>query len=104
MKNLEQKLEDIQEEIDIENTYLSIISDELEFLQENRNIGGKNEQVSVVNLQQASDFYSNKLTSLKMKEIERNKTLKSLNDHKTDLENQIRTLTSQKEYPSGKSW
>lgn len=101
MKNLEQKLEDIQEEIDIENTYLSIISDELEFLQENRNIGGKNEQVSVVNLQQASDFYSNKLTSLKMKEIERNKTLKSLNDHKTDLENQIRTLTSQKEYPSG---
>ena len=75
LTDLEKRLEVIEDKIKLENTYLSIIKEELSFLQDNRNIGGKNEQVSVVNLQQASDFYSNKLTSLKMKEIERTKTL-----------------------------
>ena len=101
LTDLEKRLETIEDKIKLENTYLSIIKDELSFLQENRNIGGKNEQVSVSNLQQTSDFYSNKLTSLKMKEIERNKTLKTLNEQKNDLQNQIKTLTSKKEYPTG---
>jgi hypothetical protein len=98
---LEKRLETIEDKIKLEYTYLSIIKDELLFLEENRDIGGKNEQVSVTNLQQASDFYSNRLTSLKMKEIERNKTLKALNEQKNDLQNQINTLTSKKEYATG---
>ncbi|GAF05367.1 DUF4139 domain-containing protein [Saccharicrinis fermentans] len=101
LTDLEKQLETIEDKIKLENTYLSIIKEELTFLQKNQYIGGKNEQVSVTNLQQASDFYSKKLTSLKMKEIERNKTLKSLNTQKNDLQNQIKTLTSKKEYPSG---
>ena len=70
LTDLEKQLEIIEDKIKFEDTYLSIIKEELSFLQENRDIGGKNEQVSVTNLQQASDFYSNKLTSLKIKEIE----------------------------------
>ncbi len=101
LTDLEKQLESIDEKIIIENTYLSVISEELTFLQENRDIGGKNEQVSITNLQQASDFYSGKLTSLKMKEIERNKTLRTLNEQKNDLQNQMNTLTSKKEYPTG---
>ena len=98
---LENKLETVEDKIKVESTYLSIIQEELAFLQANRDIGGKNEQVSITNLKLASDFYSSKLTSLKMKEIERRKTLKDLNVQKYDLENQIRTLTSKKEYPTG---
>jgi len=101
LTDLEKQLEIIEDKIKFEDTYLSIIKEELSFLQENRDIGGKNEQVSVTNLQQASDFYSNKLTSLKIKEIERNKTLKTLNEQKNNLQNQIKTLTSKKEYPTG---
>lgn len=101
LTDLEKRLESIEDKIKLESTYLSIIKEELSFLQENRDVGGKNEQISVVNLQQASDFYSNKLTALKLKEIERNKTLKTLNEQKNDLQNQINTLTSKKEYPTG---
>lgn len=101
LSDLEKQLEIIEDKIKLENTYLSIIKEELTFLQENRDIGGKNEQVSIINLQQTSEFYSSKLTSLKMKEIERNKTLKTLNEQKNDFQNQIKTLTSKKEYPTG---
>ena len=68
LQDLEKSLETIDSKIKQENTYLSIIKEELAFLQENRAIGGKNEQISIANLQQVSDFYSNKLTALKLKE------------------------------------
>lgn len=101
LTDLENKLAVIEDKIKLENTYLSIIKEELSFLQENRNIGGKNDQVSVSNLQQTSDFYSSKLTALKLKEIERNKTLNTLTEQKNDLQNQMNLLTNKKNYPTG---
>ncbi|MCX6236501.1 MAG: mucoidy inhibitor MuiA family protein [Bacteroidia bacterium] len=101
LQDLEKSIDAIESKIKQENTYLSIIKEELAFLQENRTIGGRNEQISVTNLQQVSDFYSNKLTALKLKEIERNNTLEDLNKQKTDIQNQIKTLTSKKEFPTG---
>jgi len=101
LQDLEKSLETIDSKIKQENTYLSIIKEELAFLQENRAIGGRNEQISITNLQQVSDFYSNKLTALKLKEIERNNTIEDLNKQKTNIQNQINTLSSKKEFPTG---
>lgn len=101
LQALQNDLEALDDEIKVESTYLSIIKEELVFLQENRNIGGKNEVVSVTNLQQASDFYGAKLTALKLKEIERQKTLKTLNAKRSDIQEQMRTLSSEKEFASG---
>ncbi len=101
LTQLENQLDDVNNKIKIEDTYLSIIKEELSFLQANKDIGGKNEQLNVANLQQASDFYGKKLTALKMKEIERNQTLKTLFQKRKDVQNQINTLTSKKEYPTG---
>ena len=99
--SLEEKLEEIESSINLENTYLEIVKEELGFLQENRNIGGKSEELSVPNLKDAANFYSAKLTSLKLKEIEINKRLRELIESKTDLQKQIKTLTSQKNFPNG---
>ncbi len=101
LTQLESQLDEVNNKIKIEDTYLAIIKEELSFLQANKDIGGKNEQLSVTNLQQASEFYGKKLTALKMKEIERNQTLKKLNQQRKDLQNQINTITSKKEYPTG---
>lgn len=99
--SLEEKLEEIESSINLENTYLEIVKEELGFLQENRNIGGKSEELSVPNLKDAANFYSAKLTSLKLKEIEINERLRELIELKTDLQKQIKTLTSQKNFPNG---
>ena len=101
LQELEKSLELIESKIKLENTYLSIVHEELTFLKENRAIGGKNEAVSMVNLQQVSDFYSTRLTALHLKMIERSATLEELNRQKADLQNQVNTLSSKKEYPAG---
>jgi hypothetical protein len=101
LSDLEKQLEAVDEKIAVENAYLSVINEDLLFLAQNRNIGGKNDQVNVNNLQLASDFFNSKLTALKMKQIERNKTLNALNEQRNKLQNQINTLSSKKEYPGG---
>lgn len=101
ISDLEKQLKSVMDKINLENTHLSIINEELTFLKDNRSIGGKNEQINLVNLQQVSAFYGKKLTALKMKEIERKKTLKNLNDLRYDLQKQINTINNEKEYPSG---
>ncbi|HET6555739.1 MAG TPA: mucoidy inhibitor MuiA family protein [Prolixibacteraceae bacterium] len=101
LQELEKSLKDVEYKIKQETAYQSIIHAELLFLEENRAIGGKNEQITVTNLQQVADFYSNKVTALKLKEIERYNTIENLNKEKASIENQIQTLTSKKEFPAG---
>ncbi|WP_282016578.1 DUF4139 domain-containing protein [Marinifilum flexuosum] len=101
LKSLQENLEQIRLKIELENAHLSVIGEELDFLKDNREIGGKNEQVSLSNLQQTADYYSKKLTSLKLKQIERRNTLRDLHKKKLDIENQMRNLSSEKEYPTG---
>jgi hypothetical protein len=97
---LERLLKTIQSKTLLERTHLSIISEEVLFLNKNRKIGGT-ETVSVTNLKDAYLFYGEKLTALKLKEIERKETLEELLKEEFNLKNQIKTLSSKKEYASG---
>ncbi len=99
--DLEVKFQALENKINLEKTYLDILKEELVFLQENRTIGGKNQELSVANLKEASNFYSTKLTSLKLKEIEINNRLHDLYKSKSDLDNQIKTITSKRDFPNG---
>lgn len=101
VKKVEEKLYDLNGQIKLEETYLSILKEELTFLNDNRIIGGKNNELNISTLKEASEFYSSKLTALKLKEIERNKTLENLRKQKNELQNQLNTLTSKKEFASG---
>jgi uncharacterized protein DUF4139/uncharacterized protein DUF4140 len=101
LSGLETKYKSIEGKIKVEQAHLYVIDEEIVFLQENRKIGGKNQELSVSNLKAASEFYSARLTSLKLERIERQNTLSSLGE---DLENtgkQINMLSSTKEFPSG---
>jgi hypothetical protein len=98
---LEAKLTDVENSIRLENTHLSILREEVGFLRDNRVIGGRNQEVSVTNLQEASNFYGSKLSALMLTEIELVKRLTDLNREKQEIENQIRTMTGQQEYPGG---
>ena len=102
IKRLQASIDEINDKLSLENTYLSIIADKLKFLQENTNFAAKNEKLNMSDLQQASDYYGNTLTALKLSEIERNKTVASLNRQKSMLQNQINALTgTNKESPTG---
>lgn len=99
--DLEIKLDQLTEKIKLENTHLSILKEELIFLQENRNIGGKNQELNVNNLKDAAAFYNTRITAIKLKEIERNATIMLYSKQVDDLQKQINTISSKKEFANG---
>lgn len=99
--NLEKKLELVKKELRREKAYLEVITEEMDFLKENKNIGGKNQVLDVGNLQSATNYYSQKMTELKMAEIERKEKIEKINWEKQDIEDQINNLSSSKIYAKG---
>jgi hypothetical protein len=98
--DLEAKLEGVMEKLQMERTYLAILAEEIGFLQANKVIGG-NQTLNAATLKSAADYYSAQLTSLKMKEFQRNKTVQELIIQERDIRNQINTITGKKEYANG---
>ncbi|RZT96258.1 uncharacterized protein (TIGR02231 family) [Ancylomarina subtilis] len=98
---IESKLKDLNKQLRLEEVYMSIINEELSLLKENCAISGKYNQVSMANLKEASDFYSTKLTALKLKKIERENTQSELMKKRSGLENQLKTISSKKIYANG---
>lgn len=99
--DLDAKFNDIEDKLKLENAYLAILKEELSFLRENKVIGGKNQELSVVNFKEASTFYSAKMTSLKLKEIELEETIANLEKQKSDIKSQVNSLSSKKEFANG---
>lgn len=104
LKRLETLQREAKDKLDIENALLTVVKEDIMFLQTNKNIGGKDQTLSVTDLQQTSDFYSKRLSSLKLQELDRIKTLSKLNEQINDINNQIQTITSIKEFATGEVW
>jgi len=101
LSDLETKYKTVEGKMKVEQAHLSVIDEEIVFLQENRKIGGKNQELSVTNLKEASEFYSARLISLKLERIERQNSIKTLMEEIGKIGNEINMLSSTKEFPSG---
>ena len=99
--SLEAKLKELQEKIKIEGTHLEVIQEDMAFLKENRSLSGKDQALSAAALKEGSDFFSQRLTSLKMKNIEHNNTRNELYKQSNAIQNQINALTGKREYANG---
>jgi len=101
LSDLQTKYKSLEGKIKVEQAHLYVIDEEIVFLQENRKIGGKNQELSVVNLKEASEFYSARLTTLKLGRIERLNSITALKEDLGKIARQINGRSSAKEFPSG---
>jgi Domain of unknown function (DUF4139)/N-terminal domain of unknown function (DUF4140) len=101
LEEMNSKLLVIDDKLKVENTNLIVINEQLEFYKDNRVIGGRNQETSLTNLKETSNYYGDRISSLRMKEIDVNKTIANYNKEKAAINNQIKQLGSNKIYPSG---
>lgn len=101
LTDLELKLEIIENKLKLESTYLDIITEELAFLKDNRDISDNLKEINLITLKEASTFYSTNLKALKLSGIEHEKSIADLIVQRNNYENQMKTITSKEEYPSG---
>lgn len=101
LDKFESQLTTLNDKIKVENTNLDIIKEELSFLNANRNIGGTAQGINLVTLKETASYYHERVSALKFKEIEVNKSLYKLNKEKTNIEQQANILGKLKTTPTG---
>lgn len=89
IRELTARQEALEDKLFLETTNLEIIKDQYAFLNENRVLGGKNQEVSLTNLKQTADYYQEKITALKLKEIEINKRIDAVTKERNAVKKQI---------------
>jgi len=101
LSELEATYKSIQNKIELEQAHLSVINEDIAFLQANRKVVGDNQELNVANLKAASEFYSARLTALNVKRIERQEDLVELQEELGKTGRQINLLSSDRKYPGG---
>jgi len=94
------KIKEIDKKTDVENAYLRVISEDIEFLKENRDLGGT-QSVTVAAIKEGADFFSARMTALKMKEMERLSNLESLSKEREKIINQANSKGDEKVWATG---
>ncbi len=97
---LKNKLE-IEKKIKTEGAYLEVLNEELAFLKANSSIGGANVGTSLTSLKEASTYFSEKITAIKIKQIDRQNNIEQLSKDLEKIESQLASLATKKEFPTG---
>ena len=97
---LKNKLE-VEKKIKTESAYLDVLNEELAFLKSNSSIGGANVGTSLTSLKEASTYFSEKITAIKMKQIDRQNNIEQLTKDLENIESQLASLATKKEFPTG---
>ncbi|MEZ7884216.1 MAG: mucoidy inhibitor MuiA family protein, partial [Bacteroidales bacterium] len=99
LDELSSKLRSVDSKIQLESVNSEIINDELEFLKENRNVGAKGQVVTLAGLKEVATYYSERVTALKMKQIDISKRIETLSLERNALQNQINQVSGKKSDP-----
>lgn len=94
------KLNSLEDNIRTQNKNLEVIAEEFIFFKDNRIIGGKNQEVSLNNLKETSNFYIDKVAANKTRELEVKKKIEEYDKEKTAIEKQIRQISTLKPTPT----
>lgn len=101
VKVLEAKIEGIEEQLILASTENEIVYQNIDFLQKNKSIGGKNQTLTVTNLKQTANYYATQFKKLKLEALGLSKKIKKLKNQKLELQQEIKTVSNKKDYPTG---
>ncbi|MFB6318058.1 mucoidy inhibitor MuiA family protein [Saccharicrinis sp. FJH54] len=100
-EKLHAEILELRKELKLGQTYLTITRKELDFLNDNRIISGRNNELSITNLKETSAFYGERLKALKLKEIKQEDDINQLEKKIQQLENQRNQLSDNHGFPTG---
>lgn len=92
---------DLEKKIKSENAYLEVLNEELAFLKTNSGIGGANTGTSLTAIKEADSYFTEKITSIKLKQIDLHYTIDQFSKELEKTESHLASIASKKELPTG---
>ncbi len=91
----------VESKIADQNALLNVVQEDLAFLRTNRDLGGRDESLTVTALKESADFFSQRMTALMTREQTLRKNTEELNRQLNTLDQQLSDLNEEQIYPTG---
>lgn len=101
LDELMSKLEDLEKKINLENTYIDILNEELTFMKRFSAIDANNTSINVNSFKESVTYFTDKVTANKLKQVERNNIIELLNKDLVKIKNQLKLEMEKSDIPTG---
>jgi prefoldin subunit 5 len=101
VKLLNEQIEKIEAQVKSKNSRLDILAEKRSLLNENKKLGGQNSGVSLIQLQQAIQFYDKELSFISEEEIKLENEINELEQRIEKLNKDLANRLNEKYLPSG---
>ncbi len=103
-KNLEDlmlKQKDLEKKINLEKTYIDILNEELNFMKRFSAVDANNTAINLTSLKESVNYFTDKVTTNKLKQVERNDNIELLSKDLDNVNNQLKIETEKSDTPTG---
>jgi TonB-dependent SusC/RagA subfamily outer membrane receptor len=101
INDLNASIQQYKDKIEDEETWIKILSEKLEFLKSNKNITGKDQAVNPEVFKSLNQIYGENYEKYTLEILKRKRTIKEYTKESEKLENQLSSLNSKSDLPSG---
>jgi TonB-dependent SusC/RagA subfamily outer membrane receptor len=99
--NIKSNVEDLKNKIELEQTWIKILNEKLDFLKTNMEIAGKQQAVSPEIFNSMNSIFGNNLETLNLDILKRTRTLEEYKKQMEKYNNQLTSLNNKTNLPSG---
>lgn len=103
-KNLEDlilKQKDLEKKINLEKTYIEILNEELNFMKRFSAVDANNVAINVTSLKESVSYFTDKVTTNKLKQVERIDNIEILSKDLDNINNQLKIEAEKSDTPTG---
>ncbi len=101
IKDLEEQIEKTRDKVSYNQSIALVLKHEESMILSNKSLGSEQEGVSVDELRKTADFYRERLTEIKLKQLEMNRKLLKYNKEINKISRQLNALNAKKELSTG---
>jgi len=91
----------LESNIAVQHAYQRVIQEDMDFLKTNRELGGRDQSLTVTALKESADYFSQRMTSLVTKEQTHTKNIEELNRQIKAINQQLNNLNEEEVWPTG---
>jgi hypothetical protein len=101
LEDLVSRKEELEKKINLENTNIEILNEELNFIKRFPIATSENANINLASLKESVNYFTEKVTANRLKQIEKNNTIESLNKELKMVNTQLKAASEKSDIPTG---
>ena len=93
--------EELEKKINLEKTHIEILIEELNFIKRFSIVDSENANINITSLRETVNYFTDKVTTNKLKQVEKNNIIEDLNKELEMINSQLKAASEKSDIPTG---